>query len=176
MQAIDIEPGTQAASMDRPPSFRLRHPAVAYLSKLRSGRSEGSGGPTTDGHSRGPSKRRKTLHFMTGGLLGEAGPKERPSGCGSIQSSMMSETQRSLASLESMMSSASRLYRGSHLARSMVGTLQGPSLRLPSPGLKPAWMHHMVPFHLSNALMERGCSTLDGRILGQYQKAIPKGA
>ena len=66
---------------------------------------------------------------MTGGLLGEAGPRRRPSGCGSIQSSMMSETQRSLASLESMMSSASRQYKFSHLNRNAVISVILPDLQ-----------------------------------------------
>lgn len=120
LQAIDIEEGRRV-STDRPPSFRLRHPAVAYLSKLRSGRAEPHSDAATDGQPRGPSKRRKTLHFISGGLLGDAGPKHRPSGCGSVQSSMMSETQKSLASLESMMSSASRQYKSAHRTRSSVG-------------------------------------------------------
>ena len=122
-QAIDMEAGAQRNLNDRPPSFRLRHPAVAYLSKLRSGRSEATGKPLEGGQFRGPTKRRKTLNFMTGGLLGESGGKQRRSGCGSVQSSMMSETQRSLASLESMMSSPSRQCRSSHLYRGMVRML-----------------------------------------------------
>lgn len=117
MQAIDIEAGPQSSLEDQlPTTFKLRHPAVAYLSRLRSGRSEGpSKGLEGGGQGMGFSKRRKTLHFMTGGLLGEGGEKQRLSGCGSIESSMVSETQRSLASLESMMSAPSRQMRGSKM-------------------------------------------------------------
>ena len=115
LQAVDIEAGPRSSLESQPPTFKLRHPAVAYLSKLRSGRSEGRGKGSEGANALGPTKRQKTLHFMTGGLLGEVSQKQRPSGCGTIESSMVSETQRSLASLESMMSAPSRQMKGSQM-------------------------------------------------------------
>jgi len=55
-------------------STKPLHPAVAYLSRLRSKEPEGAGaGPAPF------SAQRKTLHFMTGGLLGGIAEKHRRS-------------------------------------------------------------------------------------------------
>ena len=73
LQAIDIETGPPEDERNlhgnaKPP----KHPAVAYLSRLRSKNPEGSGtGPFAN--------RRKTLNFMTGGLLVGAGERNRRS-------------------------------------------------------------------------------------------------
>lgn len=85
-------------STSRAPSFKaFRHPAVAYLSRLRDPRPDigpGSKNDDPDGN-----KKRGILNNLLGGIAERTG-----SGGHSIQSSMMSETQMSLASLESMMS------------------------------------------------------------------------
>lgn len=73
LQAIDIEMGPPEDEPNlhghaKPP----KHPAVAYLSRLRSKKPEGSGtGPFAN--------RRKTLNFMTGGFLGGVSERNRRS-------------------------------------------------------------------------------------------------
>ncbi len=72
MQTIDIETGIPEEEAIPHVSKPPQHPAVAYLSRLRSKKPDG-GGP-------GPfANRRKTLNFMTGGFLGGLGDKHRRS-------------------------------------------------------------------------------------------------
>ena len=83
-------------STSRASSFKaFKHPAVAYLSRLRDPRPES--GPGSSGDD-GGKRRGAFLNNLLPGI-----PEKRRSG-NSLQSSMMSETQMSLASLESMMS------------------------------------------------------------------------
>lgn len=110
MQAADIETGrVRPQASDR---CVLQHPAVASLAR------EGLAAKAAS-EGEGPRKRRSTFAFMPGNLLGLVDRK--PSGGGaSVQSSLLSETQRSLASLESMMSGPARLPKGSNPQRRPV--------------------------------------------------------
>lgn len=84
-------------SVSKVPSFKaFKHPAVAYLSRLRDPRPDA--GPGSRGEDPEGAKKHGVLLNILGGR-----PERRISGQ-SLQSSMMSETQMSLASLESMMS------------------------------------------------------------------------
>ena len=97
------EEPTGPRSTSRATSFKaFKHPAVAYLSRLRD--------PRPDGGDDGGRKR--GLMNILGGI-----PERGKSG-NSLQSSMMSETQMSLASLESMMSGRPGI---SHMVRPFLG-------------------------------------------------------
>lgn len=131
MQVGDVESGQPPGGVIpnfKGRSFKLQHPVVAYLSHLREPRSRAEDG----GKSSGP-KRRPSL--LPRGLLGRS--ERRGSHGASIQSSMMSETQRSLASLESMISGTSRQVRGlvsrraSFLWHVSAGAMVGRQLYLP---------------------------------------------
>lgn len=126
MKADDVEAGhgngSGKAGMKTGKSFKLQHPAVAYLSSLREGKLRGGGDSARATSSMGgPQKRRNTLSLLPGTLLGRA-ERRISGGGGSIQSSMVSETQRSLASLESLISGKVSRVRGSQMQRGLVSS------------------------------------------------------